>query len=137
MKMAIIEKARELGEELQKDERFIAFAKAKLAMDNDADMQEKIGKFNVTRMNLEQESEKEERNEEKIKELNEELRGTYAAIMQSKTMLDYNTAKAEMDTMINDINSIIMQCVDGADPKTVEPQTHSCSGSCESCGGCH
>ncbi len=135
--MAIIEKARELGEELQKDERFIAFAKAKLAMDNDADMQEKIGKFNVTRMNLEQESEKEERNEEKIKELNEELRGTYAAIMQSKTMLDYNTAKAEMDTMINDINSIIMQCVDGADPKTVEPQTHSCSGSCESCGGCH
>lgn len=135
--MAIIEKARELGEELQKDERFIAFAKAKLAMDNDADMQEKIGKFNVTRMNLEQESEKEERNEEKIKELNEELRGTYAAIMQSKTMLDYNTAKAEMDTMINDINSVIMQCVDGADPKTVEPQTHSCSGSCESCGGCH
>ena len=135
--MAIIEKARELGEELQKDERFIAFAKAKLAMDNDADMQEKIGKFNVTRMNLEQESEKEERNEEKIKELNEELRGTYAAIMQSKTMLDYNTAKAEMDTMINDINSIIMQCVDGADPKTVEAQTHSCSGSCESCGGCH
>ena len=135
--MAIIEKARELGEELQKDERFIAFAKAKLAMDNDADMQEKIGQFNVTRMNLEQESEKEERDEEKIKELNQALRDTYSAIMQSKTMLDYNTAKAEMDTMINDINSIIMQCVDGADPKTVEPEVHSCSGSCESCGGCH
>ena len=135
--MAIIEKARELGEELQKDERFIAFAKAKLAMDNDADIQEKIGQFNVTRMNLEQESEKEERDEEKIKELNQALRDTYSAIMQSKTMLDYNTAKAEMDTMINDINSIIMQCVDGADPKTVEPEVHSCSGSCESCGGCH
>lgn len=135
--MAIIEKARQLGEELQKDERFIAFAKAKLAMDNDADIQEKIGQFNVTRMNLEQESEKEERDEDKIKELNESLRATYSAIMQSKTMLDYNTAKAEMDTMINDINSIIMQCVDGADPKTVEPEVHSCSGSCESCGGCH
>ena len=135
--MGIIESARKLGEELQKDERFIAYAKAKLDMDKDEDIQGKIGEFNVTRMNLEQESEKDERDEEKIKELNEKLRSTYAAIMQSKTMLDYNTAKAEMDTMINDIKSIIMQCVDGADPETVEPMTHSCSGSCESCGGCH
>ncbi|MBO4468524.1 MAG: YlbF family regulator [Clostridia bacterium] len=135
--MGIIEAARKLGEELQKDERFIAYAKAKLDMDKDEDVQNKIGEFNVIRMNLEQESEKDERDEEKIKELNEQLRSTYAAIMQSKTMLDFNTAKAEMDTVMNDINSIIMQCADGADPKTVEPEVHSCSGSCESCGGCH
>lgn len=135
--MGILESTRLLGEEIQKDERFIAFAKAKLAMDNDQDMQKKIGDFNVTRMNLEQESEKETRDEEKIKELNEQLRSIYGEVMQSKTMLDFNTAKADLDAMLNDINSIIMQCVDGADPKTVEPETHSCSGSCDSCGGCH
>ena len=135
--MGIIEQTKILGEEIQKDERFIAYAKAKLAMDSDEDMQKKIGDFNVTRMNLEQESEKDERDEEKIKELNEKLRNIYGEVMQSKSMLDFNTAKADLDAMLNDINSIIMQCVEGADPKTVEPEVHSCSGSCDTCGGCH
>lgn len=135
--MGMLESTRLLGEEIQKDERFIAFAKAKLNMDNDTAIQEKIGEFNVTRMNLEQESEKEERDEEKIKELNEKLRAVYGEVMQSKAMLDFNTAKADLDAMLNDINSVIMQCVEGADPKTVEPETHSCSGSCDTCGGCH
>ena len=47
-----------------------------------------------------------------------------------------NTAKAEVDAMLNDINSIIMQCVEGEDPMTAEPHT-GCSGSCSSCSGCH
>ena len=135
--MGIIEAARNLGEEIQKDERFIAYAKAKLGVDNNGELQKKIGDFNITRMNLEQESEKDDRDEEKIKELNESLRTIYGEVMSSKEMLDFNTAKADLDAMINDINSIIMQCVEGADPKTVEPEVHSCSGSCETCGGCH
>lgn len=135
--MGILEATRKLGEEIQKDERFIAYAKAKIEVDNDKELQDKIGEFNITRMNLEQESEKDTRDEEKIKELNESLRNIYSAVMGSKAMLDFNTAKADLDHIINDINSVIMQCVDGADPKTVEPETHSCSGSCDSCGGCH
>ena len=135
--MGILEVTRKLGEEIQKDERFIAYAKAKIEVDNNKELQDKIGEFNITRMNLEQESEKDTRDEEKIKELNESLRNIYSAVMGSKAMLDFNTAKADLDRIINDINSIIMQCVDGADPKTVEPETHSCSGSCDSCGGCH
>lgn len=135
--MGILEVTRKLGEEIQKDERFIAYAKAKIEVDSNKELQDKIGEFNITRMNLEQESEKDTRDEEKIKELNESLRNIYSAVMGSKAMLDFNTAKADLDHIINDINSIIMQCVDGADPKTVEPETHSCSGSCDSCGGCH
>lgn len=135
--MGILEVTRKLGEEIQKDERFIAYAKAKIEVDNNKELQDKIGEFNITRMNLEQESEKETRDEEKIKELNESLRNIYSAVMGSRAMLDFNTAKADLDHIINNINSVIMQCVDGADPKTVEPETHSCSGSCDSCGGCH
>ena len=135
--MAIIEAVRNLGAEIQKDERFLEFAKAKLAVDNDEDLQKNIGEFNITRMNLEQEASADEPNQEKIAELNEKLRGIYTAIMSSKKMLDFNTAKAAIDAMLNDINSVIVQCVEGADPNTVEPETHSCSGSCDSCGGCH
>ncbi|MDO4608031.1 MAG: YlbF family regulator [Clostridia bacterium] len=134
--MGIIEATRNLGVEIQKDERFIAFIKAKLANDNDAELQNKIGEFNTTRMNLDREMNAETQDENKIKELNEQLREIYTAVMSSKSMLDYNTAKAGLDAMLNDINSIIMQCVEGEDPLTAEPQS-ACTGSCSTCGGCH
>lgn len=134
--MGILEATRELGKEMQKDERFIAFAKAKLANDTDEQLQKDIGEFNIVRMNLENETGKEDVNEDKVKELNEELRAVYTKIMSCKTMIDYNNAKAGLDAMLNDINSVIMQCAMGADPETCEPE-HACSGSCSTCGGCH
>ena len=134
--MGIIEATRNLGVEIQKDERFIRFIKAKLANDNVEALQNQIGEFNTIRMNLDREMNAEKQDEEKIKELNEKLREIYTAVMSSKTMLEYNTAKADVDAMLNDINSIIMQCVEGEDPTTAEPQT-ACTGSCSSCSGCH
>ena len=134
--MGIIEATRNLGVEIQKDERFIRFIKAKLANDNDENLQNQIGEFNTVRMNLDREMNAETQDEAKIKELNEKLREIYTAVMSSKTMLEYNTAKAEVDAMLNDINSIIMQCVEGEDPMTAEPHT-ACTGSCSTCGGCH
>ena len=134
--MGIIEATRNLGVEIQKDERFIRFIKAKLANDNDETLQNQIGEFNTIRMNLDREMNAETQDENKIKELNEKLREIYTAVMSSKTMLEYNTAKAEVDAMLNDINSIIMQCVEGEDPMTAEPHT-ACTGSCATCGGCH
>lgn len=135
--MTIIEAARKLGKEIQADERFIAFAKAKLALDSDAELQGRISEFNITRMNLDRQMNADEQDKDKVKEYNEQLRKIYAEVMSSKAMSDFNTAKAELDSVLNDVNSIIMQCVDGADPDTCEPEVHSCSGSCESCGGCH
>ncbi len=134
--MGIIEATRNLGVEIQKDERFIRFIKAKLANDNDETLQNQIGEFNTVRMNLDREMNAETQDEAKIKELNEKLREIYTAVMSSKTMLEYNTAKADLDAMLNDINSIIMQCVEGEDPMTAEPHT-ACTGSCSTCGGCH
>lgn len=54
--MGIIEATRNLGVEIQKDERFIRFVKAKFAFDNDEDLQNKIGEFNTVRMNLDRKS---------------------------------------------------------------------------------
>lgn len=135
--MSILSAVRELGKEIQKDERYIAFAKAKLALDNDTAVQDKINEFNLVRMNLEQAMSAETQDEAKTKELNEKLRNIYAEVMQSKSMVDFNVAKADLDTMLNDVNSVIGQCVDGADPETVEPEVQGCSGSCATCGGCH
>ena len=135
--MTVLEAVRNLGEAIQSDERFLRYAKAKLSNDKDNELQELIGRFNLVRMNLDETMTNENRDEGKVKELNEELRSVYTDIMSRNSMAEYNAAKIELDGLLNDVNSVIMQCVDGADPKTVEPEVHSCSGSCESCGGCH
>ena len=134
--MNVLEAVRNLGEAIQQDERFIRYAKAKLANDTNEDLQKAIGDFNIVRMELDREMTSENQDDDKVKELNEKLRSLYTEIMSSGAMAEYNAAKAELDSMLNDINSVIMQCVDGAEPSTCEPETHSCTGSCSTCGGC-
>ena len=78
--MSILSAVRELGKEIQKDERYVAFAKAKLALDSDTAVQDKINEFNLVRMNLEQAMSAETQDEAKTKELNEKLRNIYADV---------------------------------------------------------
>ncbi|MBO4433356.1 MAG: YlbF family regulator [Clostridia bacterium] len=135
--MTVLEAVRNLGEAIQADERFLRYAKAKLANDKDDEIQDLIGKFNMIRMNLDEVMTAQDRDEAKVQSLNEELRKVYLDIMSKDSMVEYNASKVDLDGMLNDVNSVIMQCVEGADPKTVEPEVHSCTGSCDSCGGCH
>ena len=81
--MDIIEMTRKLGAAIQQDERYIRYAKAKLANDNDEELQKAIGEFNLIRMQMDGELSNEERDEEMIKELNEKLRNVYSSIMSS------------------------------------------------------
>ena len=134
--MDVISMARELGKAIQQDERFIRYAKARLANDNDADLQAAIGNFNIKRMELEKAASQENKDEEKIKALNEELRKSYGEIMASEVMVEYNTAKALLDQLMNEVNTIITKSLDGEDPATCETDA-GCTGSCATCGGCH
>ena len=48
--MDMIELARELGRKLQNDERYLAFEAARVASDEDQELQDLIGEFNLKRM---------------------------------------------------------------------------------------
>lgn len=134
--MDVIEKVRELGKAIQQDERYIRFAKAKLANDSDVDLQNAIGNFNIKRMELEQAVSSEQKDEEKVKTLNEELRKIYGEVMSSPVMVEYNTAKAMLDQLMNDVNTVLTKTLDGEDPETCDIEA-GCTGSCSTCGGCH
>ncbi len=134
--MDVISVARELGKAIQQDERFIRYAKAKLANDNDTDLQNAIGNFNIKRMELEKAAGEENKDEEAVKTLNEELRTIYGEIMSSAAMVEYNTAKALLDQMMNEVNIVLSKSLDGEDPETLTVES-GCTGSCSTCGGCH
>lgn len=135
--MDIITMAREMGKEIQKDDRYLNWQIARQNSDADEGLQNLIGEFNLKRMAINNEVSKEDRNEETVKSLNEELRHVYAQIMQNPNMTAYNEAKDQMDALLQRINAIISQSAEGEDPETADYEEHSCGGECSSCGGCH
>ena len=71
--MDVIQAAREMCVELTKDERFINYLEAKKANDNDKELQEQIGEFNIVRLSLDKELSAEEKDNAKIEELNAKI----------------------------------------------------------------
>ena len=84
--MDVIELARELGKAIQQDERFLAMQIARQNSDNDDELQQLIGEFNLKRMAINNEAAKDDRDEAKLQQLNSVLRETYAKVMKNKNM---------------------------------------------------
>ena len=135
--MDIISLAREIGKEIQKDSRYLNMQLAKQNSDDDQQLQDLIGEFNLKRMAINNEAQKPEQDSDKMQVLNQELRHIYAQIMQNPNMTAYNKAKEEMDALLQRVSAIIGQSADGEDPETTDYVESSCGVNCSSCGGCH
>ena len=133
--MEIIEMAREIGKAIQKDERFARYQVAEAISENDAELQDQIGKFNMMKMSIQQEAQKETRDDEKIAGLNKDLRALYDSIMENPKMVEYNEAKQALSELLGHINTIIEHSANGEDPSAID--LSGCGGSCSSCAGCH
>lgn len=134
--MDIISLARQMGMEIQKDEKYIKLRLLEQRMENNDNLQDKIGKFNMDKMSLNHEISKSEVNQEKVDELNKSVMRQYEDIMSNEDMKEFNIAKQEIETLLKRVNAIIMQSAQGEDPMTADYE-ESCGGSCSSCAGCH
>ncbi|MCI6825547.1 MAG: YlbF family regulator [Ruminococcus bromii] len=135
--MDIIALARELGKAIQQEESYIKLHEVQDKADADTELQSLIGEFNLKRMSINNEASKKERDQDKLSQLNTEMREVYSKIMSNENMIAYNSAKEEFDAVANRVLAIVQQSAEGADPDTADYSQSSCSGSCETCGGCH
>lgn len=133
----IIKSVRALGKAIQADESFKSYIDAKSEADSDEALQDTIGEFNLIKMQISEETQKEDKDEAKIQELNVKLRKCYADIIANEKMQKYNSANQIYSGLVNKVYAILEMCCNGEDPDTCEPEEHSCSGSCSTCGGCH
>ena len=133
--MDIIEQTRELGKLIQQETSYIKLKAAEKDADADQKLQNLIQEFNLKRLSINNETQKAEKDQEKIKELNDEMQKVYADIMSNKNMIDYNNAKQQFDQIITRVMTILQNSAQGEDPETTD-YTPSCSGSCATCGGC-
>jgi len=134
--MDIITMARELGKEIQKDPRYTAYVEAQAKADADQELQDKIGQFNLKKIDLQNEIQNPDKTQESLRAIDSKLKELYAEIMGNDNMVAYNVAKREMDSMLSFIQEIIAAAANGEDPDSVEENTSACSGSCATCGGC-
>lgn len=132
----IIEKTRELAKLIQADPAYKNLVEAREKNDNDTELQDLIGKFNLKRIELNQAMSESERNQDKINAADAELKEIYQKIMANENMLAYEKATNEMSLIMNKINRIISGAANGEDPDAIDTEA-SCTGSCSSCSGCH
>lgn len=132
----IIDMTKALARALQIDERYQKLDAVRKENDADEKLQGLIGKFNLTRMNLDKALSDEAQDSEKIQSLNTDTQQIYAEIMANEGMQKYQEASGDIESLINYINAIITTAIQGGNPDEVNAPS-ACSGSCESCGGCH
>lgn len=131
----IIEHAREIGRLLQQNEAYIKLHEAEKLADSDEVLQTNIKEFNLKRLAINVETQKVDKDGEKIAELNREMQKVYSDIMSNQHMKDYNESKQEFDQIVTRIVTIIQNCAQGEDPEITDFDP-SCTGSCSTCGGC-
>lgn len=133
--MDVIELTRELGKAIQQDDRYIAYSLAKQVNDNDKELNADIEKFTNLRLELTNVMSCEDKDTDKIKQLDEDIKATYKKIMNNKNMIVFNAAQKALEDLISNVNQIISLCANGEDPETCQPSS-GCTGSCATCGGC-
>ncbi|MCD7732683.1 MAG: YlbF family regulator [Oscillospiraceae bacterium] len=135
--MDVIQLTRELGKAIQADERYSTYIRARVANDNDTELQKMIEEFNRGRTVLNNEVSKTTgRDENKVEELKTSVGELYSKIMKNENMSAYNDAKNAMDELLRQITTIISMSANGEDPETCD-MNYGCTGNCASCGGCH
>lgn len=127
--------ARDLGKALQEDTRYINYNILKDKADNDEELQQLIQEFNLSRVQLNTEMSKDDKDGDKLQELDQKIKDTYNKIITNENMSAFNKSQDEMNALLGAINMIITASANGEDPETCST-VQSCSGSCSTCGGC-
>ena len=135
----VIQLTRQLGAAIQATPFFADYLAAKIKNDEDDELQKMILEFNRIRMNLGAELSKGEegRDQQKVDQLNSDMRATYENIMSNENMVQFSNTKESVDELMRQVNGILNMVLEGEDPMTCELPEISCGGDCSSCGGCH
>lgn len=127
----IIELAKKIGQMLKDSEEFKKYEEVKARYETDSELQMQIGEFNLRKMAVMNEMEKEDKDNEKFERLQNEMRQAYKTAMSNPLMGEFMKTKESFESLVNNVYSIINYQITG--------ETGSCDKSkCASCGGgCH
>lgn len=126
----IFEKARELGEAIVESEEYKALKKAEAEQENDPEAMKLLEEYSILRSKLAEEIKKGDVSEEEMNSIRSQLEDAYEKVTANENITAYMNAQRLFQAVMDQMNNIISFHITGKLPG-------GCSGSCESCGGCH
>lgn len=134
----VIKEARALGAAIQATDCYKNIKKAQEALDANADIQLGMSKIENLQAKYQEEASKESPDQAVLTQIDSDFQAAYKEMAKSPLIAEFETARQELDGMMNQVMEIIYLCVNGEDPETCQPKPHddcgSCGGSC--CGSC-
>lgn len=127
--MEIMEIAEMLGEALKNDERVMRLDECKKAYYTDPDLIKEMMEYEVQQKALSYEYEKPEKDMALIAEIQKKIDELYKSITENPVFNAFDAAQAEVNALMNEVNSKITATITGEDP--------SCTHDCSTCSGCH
>jgi len=124
--------AHDLGEAIEASEEFKKYAEAKAKQETDSELQMFIGEYNLRRMQLMTELQKDaaEQDEAGMNRMRDQMNEAYGKVVNHPVMKEFTAASEALQNLVNGVYQIINFHVTGEEP-------HSCGGNCSSCSGCH
>lgn len=131
----IIDSAVDFAKKIQTTKEYLNLQKAKKNNDEDVELNDMILKYNELTKHLKQlvadkQNEKEQINEQQIK-----ISELYKKIMANKNMINFNKASDEVNILMNKINSILVDAVNGENVDYFHKNEVFDCGSCGKCFG--
>ncbi|HOG01890.1 MAG TPA: YlbF family regulator [Clostridia bacterium] len=130
----IIEKARELGIALSESEEFTAMNEAKLAMERDEALMEKLAAFNEKQSRIMEMMSEEEVSQAEISRLSAEMETLRTSLIEDETFVRMLETQGAFQALMKRVNRAIGVCI-GADLE--QEENGGCGGDCAGCRGCH
>lgn len=132
MKKEISDMAKNLGNRIKESDEFKKFKLIKEQMDSDEDLVSLKKLFDDKKEQLNSEISKDDYDRDKVKKISDDLRSIYEKINNVSCVLEHEEAKEKLNTLINEVNSIMYETIYGSSNIFGD----KCDGSCESCTGC-
>ena len=122
--------ATELGQAIEVDEIFIQYKSAKEKYENDKELQDLIGDYNLKKMSVANMMNEKDKDEKRLSCLQDELQAAYDDVVRNRIMAEFLSAQQAMEELVNQVYGIINFYITGE-------ESGNCTGSCSTCSGCH
>ncbi|MDP4119317.1 MAG: YlbF family regulator [Bacillota bacterium] len=129
----IIDRATALGEAIRDSEEMKELMKKEIIYNNDDEAQRITGEYNEMRESLAKQAENENITPMEMLEIRKKLAAKLDEVSKQTVVAEYMAAKKAFQEILMQVDNIIRYYVTGEDAENEE----GCSGSCESCKGCH
>ena len=129
----VFEKTRELGEALMESEEYKAMKAAEDTAMANAEAAELMSRYLETTSKLEDVLHSGEPNPDAISELGAAMEDIQGRFQQVPDIIEMTRTREEFDSLINQVNQVLHFIITGETEESAE----GCTGSCETCPGCH